>query len=232
MKNCPSCNRTYADETLSFCLVDGAVLSAPYDLEAGEQEIPTVIRPVSLLSKPKTNWHYFAVPAVVLLLFAIIGGSYLFSEKSENAETNANPKTPPSVNANSLAVATPSASPNKVDDSKAVIPQAIPGITLMKAVKLSDPQLLRTAFSPRMIKVFEERLTWQGVLNEYTNVFRKEFGEYELDDFTYSFEPATEISNEITDEKGVLKLNFKGRKIGGMRVIREAGSLDWKLDER
>jgi PAN domain len=31
MKACPTCNRTYADETLTFCLVDGSVLSAPYD---------------------------------------------------------------------------------------------------------------------------------------------------------------------------------------------------------
>jgi hypothetical protein len=31
MKSCPSCNRTYPDDTLAFCLMDGAVLSAPYD---------------------------------------------------------------------------------------------------------------------------------------------------------------------------------------------------------
>lgn len=31
MKACPTCKRTYADETLAFCLVDGSVLSAPYD---------------------------------------------------------------------------------------------------------------------------------------------------------------------------------------------------------
>ncbi|MDX6694920.1 MAG: hypothetical protein QOF02_2523 [Blastocatellia bacterium] len=31
MKACPACNRTYADETLTFCLVDGSILSAPYD---------------------------------------------------------------------------------------------------------------------------------------------------------------------------------------------------------
>lgn len=31
MKNCPACNRTYTDETLTFCLEDGSVLSAPYD---------------------------------------------------------------------------------------------------------------------------------------------------------------------------------------------------------
>jgi hypothetical protein len=31
MKSCPTCNRTYPDDTLAFCLMDGAVLSAPYD---------------------------------------------------------------------------------------------------------------------------------------------------------------------------------------------------------
>jgi hypothetical protein len=31
MKACPTCKRTYADETLTFCLVDGSILSPPYD---------------------------------------------------------------------------------------------------------------------------------------------------------------------------------------------------------
>src|ERR1044072_35381 len=31
MKSCPTCNRTYPDDTLAFCLVDGSVLSAPYE---------------------------------------------------------------------------------------------------------------------------------------------------------------------------------------------------------
>ena len=31
MKRCPTCNRTYADETITFCLDDGSLLSAPYD---------------------------------------------------------------------------------------------------------------------------------------------------------------------------------------------------------
>jgi hypothetical protein len=33
MKSCPTCNRTYPDDTLAFCLVDGSILSAPYELE-------------------------------------------------------------------------------------------------------------------------------------------------------------------------------------------------------
>ena len=31
MKRCPKCNRTYADDGFTFCLEDGALLSAPYD---------------------------------------------------------------------------------------------------------------------------------------------------------------------------------------------------------
>ncbi len=42
MKKCPACNRTYSDETLSFCLEDGSLLSAPFNLHK-EQE--TVLRP-------------------------------------------------------------------------------------------------------------------------------------------------------------------------------------------
>lgn len=34
MKRCPTCRRTFADDTLSFCLVDGSILSAPYDPQA------------------------------------------------------------------------------------------------------------------------------------------------------------------------------------------------------
>lgn len=34
MKRCPECNRTYSDDTLSFCLADGTLLSAPYENQA------------------------------------------------------------------------------------------------------------------------------------------------------------------------------------------------------
>jgi hypothetical protein len=34
MKSCPTCNRTYSDDTFTFCLSDGALLSAPYDPQA------------------------------------------------------------------------------------------------------------------------------------------------------------------------------------------------------
>ena len=33
MKSCPACNRTFED-TFTFCLVDGSILSAPFDPQA------------------------------------------------------------------------------------------------------------------------------------------------------------------------------------------------------
>jgi hypothetical protein len=33
MKSCPTCNRTFED-TLTYCLVDGSILSAPFDSQA------------------------------------------------------------------------------------------------------------------------------------------------------------------------------------------------------
>lgn len=37
MKSCPTCNRTFGDEMV-FCLVDGAILSAPFDPSATRQQ--------------------------------------------------------------------------------------------------------------------------------------------------------------------------------------------------
>jgi len=45
MKSCPTCHRTFED-TFTFCLVDGAILSAPFDPQA------TLSLPVPLNSEP------------------------------------------------------------------------------------------------------------------------------------------------------------------------------------
>ena len=44
IKQCPSCSRTYSDESISFCLADGALLSAPFD-SARVQAPPTQVMP-------------------------------------------------------------------------------------------------------------------------------------------------------------------------------------------
>jgi TonB family protein len=44
IKHCPTCNRTYSDDSISFCLADGALLSAPFDALPDEPP-PTEILP-------------------------------------------------------------------------------------------------------------------------------------------------------------------------------------------
>lgn len=59
MKSCPTCDRTYPDDTLAFCLMDGAVLSAPYDPQATRESpdarraspSPTAVMPRGAISE-------------------------------------------------------------------------------------------------------------------------------------------------------------------------------------
>src|SRR6185295_10811190 len=52
MKQCPTCQRTYSDKSISFCLADGTLLSAPYPTQSSEAPMtpaPTVVMPSSEL---------------------------------------------------------------------------------------------------------------------------------------------------------------------------------------
>ncbi|HEY0407327.1 MAG TPA: urate hydroxylase PuuD [Pyrinomonadaceae bacterium] len=61
-KQCPKCNRTYSDESLTFCLADGALLSAPQDAQATAQNLaprntndaPTEVFPSNLVADSQT----------------------------------------------------------------------------------------------------------------------------------------------------------------------------------
>src|SRR5438874_1402467 len=55
MKRCPSCSRTYADETMSFCLADGALLSPPYSERTEEPSATAVLTTMQLRSIPLTQ---------------------------------------------------------------------------------------------------------------------------------------------------------------------------------
>jgi hypothetical protein len=50
MKSCPTCNRTFED-SFTFCLIDGAVLSAPFDPQATKRipEARTTAPPTEVL---------------------------------------------------------------------------------------------------------------------------------------------------------------------------------------
>jgi TonB family protein len=63
IKRCPECNRTYSDESISFCLADGALLSAPYDTPR-EEPPPTEILPSSSEPIPPTAAAKQTVPTM------------------------------------------------------------------------------------------------------------------------------------------------------------------------
>lgn len=80
MKQCPVCNRTYADDTLSYCLDDGSLLAATRDPEAtvvmpnvpDSLHPPRRALPPSQSSLTSLRWVLYAA---ILLLAVVVGGA-------------------------------------------------------------------------------------------------------------------------------------------------------------
>jgi hypothetical protein len=99
LKSCPTCNRTYSDEAITFCLVDGSILSASYDPQATLQissvrettppptqilqpNISSEYKPTDLYSKQKVTAkpHLIRTAIIGALIGVLIGavtGLYL-----------------------------------------------------------------------------------------------------------------------------------------------------------
>jgi hypothetical protein len=76
MKTCPECNRTYPDDTLAFCLVDGAILSAPFDPEA-TQRIPiprTTNPPATEVLSASQSIQQKGNPKLIYIVVGIMAG--------------------------------------------------------------------------------------------------------------------------------------------------------------
>ena len=54
MKSCPTCNRTFED-TMTFCLVDGSILSAPFDPNVERREVTASESAPSTMRYPPAN---------------------------------------------------------------------------------------------------------------------------------------------------------------------------------
>src|SRR5262245_35510978 len=95
MKTCPTCKRTYSDPSITFCLADGALMSAPYPSLVGESskvEPPPTLRiesapdgngasPATGRIQPTTEapvaksrrWQIQVAATSFFALFAIVG---------------------------------------------------------------------------------------------------------------------------------------------------------------
>lgn len=90
MKKCPACNRTYSDETLSFCLEDGSLLSASLNLREEQETVitPNKIKPAPTEYFPAATHDYSEKPTIV-------------SAKNTNLTS---PQTPKTLNAVNLVI--------------------------------------------------------------------------------------------------------------------------------
>lgn len=124
MKKCQTCNRTYADDTLSFCLEDGSLLSASYDSEATlvmdapfqAHEIPTQVisRPVVSTKSSSFNLTH-AVILILAILLAGIGVAFYYEKQREpvTAPITANVSQPTVIDREPVRTANSTATPNQ-----------------------------------------------------------------------------------------------------------------------
>jgi hypothetical protein len=101
------------------------------------------------------------------------------------------------------------------------IPQALPVIALLKAVKERDQKQLQSAFSDKMRAQYDKE-GWDKVLQRYQEGFKTAFGDYKLEDFAFVYKG--------DEEKGGVSVVHKGKTLPGMSVTRE--KTEWKLNER
>jgi len=115
MKQCPTCHRVFADETLSYCLDDGALLSSSHDSEATLIAPPP--GPINLLPRPvlppstgpSQLTRQGVNPIIVYVLIAVLalvvgGGVMAFLRPGATNQTPSSTSTPTSKQGSATAV--------------------------------------------------------------------------------------------------------------------------------
>ena len=98
MKRCPQCDRTYTDESISFCLADGQLLSPSYQDPAatlpltprvtdGPQTLvlPSVLSPEKAKAIVRRNWIIGAVSLPIGAIVSLIQFSTMPSSENQPA---------------------------------------------------------------------------------------------------------------------------------------------------
>jgi len=99
--------------------------------------------------------------------------------------------------------------------------EAAPVIAMLKAAKGSDVAGFKDAYSKR-IREDKGQGDWEKNLKEAQVNMKKLFGDYQLNDFRFTFAGDR--------EKGKVTLSHKGREAFPLNIIKEGDK--WKVDER
>lgn len=152
MKQCPRCNRSYTDDTLSYCLDDGTVLIRKYDPQATQiSPFPTLVAPPPPPYKaqpaagaasepaPRQGFPLWAVGAMVVaaLLVGLSIGAFIYQSYGPPAtETASAQPTPRAMNFTT-------ATPTPVAATPTPLPTATPIATSSPSVVQSTPEPVR-----------------------------------------------------------------------------------------
>jgi hypothetical protein len=132
MKKCRHCDRTYADETLTYCLADGALLSAPYDPSAtlvlpSSTRAPLAAKPSPTKRSdaqailPKRNFNLSHVIILVLAMLLVGTAVALVYERGKVTDSNSKSESP-------TPMSTPSVNPSFGVPSQTPTPKYRPGV--------------------------------------------------------------------------------------------------------
>lgn len=125
MNQCPTCNRSYTDDTQSFCLEDGTRLTAAYDSAAtlviNPSPSPGVLPnvPTSVSASPSRGGNP-ALYIAIALLALLVGGGLVALLKSGTRDTST--AVPPTSNLNVSNSSTSPVSTAKQNSETAAIP--------------------------------------------------------------------------------------------------------------
>jgi hypothetical protein len=100
------------------------------------------------------------------------------------------------------------------------IEQSTPFENILISLKTDSTKIFRDAFSKRIIAGDTSLEKWEGRLSEAKEKLGQRFGDYNLADFTYSFNTG----------ESELVVYWKSEEVIKMNVVKEDN--DWKLDEK
>ena len=136
MKRCPECNRTYSDDTIAFCLADGALLSAPYDSDATLRFPPpktTVQSPVEAwpgdglrASQPPLRNKWKVVYALIVIGLVIAAGIAIWLLLAQRRDSAPGSSTSASVTPTSTVLPSPAPSSSLSADKPSPKAEASP----------------------------------------------------------------------------------------------------------
>jgi hypothetical protein len=98
--------------------------------------------------------------------------------------------------------------------------QAKPIIDWLNAMKTSDLELFKSVYSQRMQTRIENR-GWEKTFSKYQHECNKEFADFKLTDFVFSFEG--------DEQAGNVTVTFKDRLLPPLDIIKENN--EWKINE-